>query len=85
MIPQMAKKNNIITLIRIICNIQNQAPNANFLTCFQTAVKRVLMAYLDEKRALRVFMDSCLRDDDCHTVLVSSFWIPPQLVRDKLR
>ena len=53
----MAKKNNIITLIRIICNIQYQAPNANFLTCFQTAVKRVLMAYLDEKRALRAFMD----------------------------
>ena len=47
-----------------------------FLICFQTAVKRVLMAYLDEKRALRVFMDSRLRDDDCHTVLVSSFWNP---------
>ena len=33
-----------------------------FLICFQTAVKRVLMTYLDEKRALRAFMDSCLRE-----------------------
>ena len=56
-----------------------------FLICFQTAVKRVLEDFLDERRALRAFMDSCLRDDDCHTVLVSSFWNPPQLVRDKLR
>ena len=57
-----------------------------FLICFQTAVKRVLEDFLDERRALRAFMDSRLRkNDDCHTVLVSSFWNPPQLVRDKLR